>query len=98
MLSIIVAIADNGVIGKTGSGLLWHLRGDLQHFKQLTTGHPIIMGRKTFDTLPAALPNRQNIVVTRNKDFGAEGFDVAHSLDDAIKKAGGSEEIFVIGG
>ena len=98
MLSIIVAVADNGVIGKTGAGLLLHLRADLQRFKQLTTGHSIIMGRKTFDTLPQALPNRQNIVVTRNKNFRSSDVDVAHSLEEAIGAAKRSDEIFVIGG
>lgn len=97
-LSIIVAIADNGVIGKSGSGLLWHLRADLQRFKKLTTGHPIIMGRKTFDSLPAALPNRRNIVVTRNPDFRAANTEVAHSLNEAIEKVATENEAFVIGG
>src|SRR5688500_10809667 len=98
MLSIIVAIADNGVIGKTGAGLLWHLRADLQRFKHLTTGHPIIMGRKTFDTLPRALPNRQNIVVTRDKDLKVDGADVVYSLDEALEMVADAEEAFVIGG
>lgn len=86
-ISIIVAVGKNNrAIGKTG-GLLWRISDDLKRFKALTTGHPIIMGRKTFDSIGRALPNRTTIVITRNADFKAEGVVVAKSLEDAIRLA-----------
>lgn len=97
LLSIIVAMAKNRVIGNKGK-IPWHLPEDLKRFKQLTMGHPIIMGRKTFDSIGKPLPGRTNIVITRNKQFSAQGVVRADNLDDAIRKAGGQNEIFVIGG
>jgi dihydrofolate reductase len=97
MISLIVAVADNKVIGKKGSMLPWRLSGDLARFKEITLGHPIIMGRTTYESIGRPLPGRQNIVITRNIDFTAEGCDIAHSLENAIAMAKG-EEIFIIGG
>ena len=88
MISIIVAVAENNAIGRAGD-LLCHLSSDLKHFKAVTSGHTVIMGRKTFDSLPkGALPNRRNIVITRNSAFTAENVEVAHSLEEAINMAG----------
>jgi dihydrofolate reductase len=97
MISIIVAIAKNGVIGGTNA-LLWHISEDLQRFKRLTTGHPVVMGRKTFDSIGKPLPNRTNVIITRQQDYRAEGCKVAHSLDEAIKMFSPEEEVFIIGG
>ncbi|MBD5257796.1 MAG: dihydrofolate reductase [Barnesiella sp.] len=97
MITIIAAIGRDNAIGRNGD-LAFHLRADMQHFKELTTGHTVVMGRKTFDSLPkGALPNRRNIVITRNPDFTAAGTERAASLDEAIAMAAG-EEIFIIGG
>ena len=96
MISIIVAVAENNAIGRAGD-LLCHLSSELKHFKAVTSGHTVIMGRKTFDSLPkGALPNRRNIVITRNSAFTAENVEVAHSLEEAINMAGG--DAFIIGG
>nr|AIA18411.1 Dihydrofolate reductase [uncultured bacterium]AIA18680.1 Dihydrofolate reductase [uncultured bacterium] len=100
MLSTIVATAKNGVIGKEG-GLPWYLPAELAHFKEITMGHPIIMGRKTHESIGRALPGRANIVITREKSYKSKGVTIAHSLDEAIteaKKSAGSDEIFIIGG
>ena len=98
MLSLIVAVAKNGVIGANNQ-LLWHISEDLKRFKAITTGCPIIMGRKTFESLGRALPNRHNIVITRNGQFTLpEGVTRASSLGDAIEKAQSEREIFIIGG
>ncbi len=97
-VSAIVAMANGGEIGKNG-GLLCHLSADLKHFKTTTMGHAIIMGRKTFESFPkGALPGRQNIVISRNKDFCPEGVTVAGSLDEALEKVEMSGEVFIIGG
>ncbi len=96
MLCVILAIADNGVIGKDND-LPWRLSADLKRFKALTTGHTIIMGRRTWESLGRPLPERRSIVVTRQSDYVAQGADVAHSLDDAVALAG-EDEVFVIGG
>jgi len=96
-LSIIVAIASNHAIGKNNQ-LLWHLPADLKHFKQLTTGHPIIMGRKTFDSIGRPLPNRRNIVITRQSDLKIEGTEVVNSLDEALALCKAENEVFIIGG
>ena len=85
-LTIIVAKAENNVIGNENQ-LIWHLPNDLKHFKNLTSGHPIIMGRKTFESIGKPLPNRTNIVITRNSNWNAEGVLIANSLDEAIEKA-----------
>ena len=96
-VSLIAAMSENRVIGHAGS-LPWHLPRDMHRFKSLTTGHPVVMGRKTFETLPAPLPNRQNIIVTGNRTYQASGADVAHSLEAALSLVGGDGEIFVAGG
>jgi len=99
VLTLIAAVARNGVIGMANR-LPWQLPADLKHFRELTTGHTVIMGRKTWESLPAKfrpLPGRRNIVVTRNGAFRAEGATVATSLADAIVAANGDES-FVIGG
>jgi len=97
MLSIIVAAAENNVIGKDND-LIWHLPRDLKHFKQTTSGHYIIMGRKTFESNGKPLPNRTNVIITRDKSFNAEGCIVVHSLEDAINEAKSDPEAFIIGG
>ena len=97
MVSIIVAIAQNGTIGEKNS-LLWHIKEDMRFFRTTTSGHPVIMGRKTFESLGSKpLPKRTNIVITRaDREF--EGALTAHSLEEAIRMAGEDEEIFVMGG
>lgn len=95
-LFLIVAVAANGTIGKDG-GLPWRLPSDLKRFKALTMGKPMIMGRKTFDSLPGLLPGRRHIVITRDRAWRAEGAEVAHSLEDAIALAD-APEVAVIGG
>jgi dihydrofolate reductase len=97
MISIIVAVAQNGVIG-CENRLIWHIPEDLRRFKRMTTGHPVVMGRKTFESLGRPLPNRTNVVITRQKNYSAEGVQVVHSLEDAIQLFAPEEEIFVIGG
>ncbi len=93
----IVAVASDWAIGRQG-GLLCHLPADLRHFKEVTMGHSIVMGRKTFDSFPRRpLPGRQNIVITSNADWQYPGVTVAHSLDDAIAVAH-TDTVFVIGG
>lgn len=98
MIALVVAMAENRVIGKENK-LIWHLPADLKHFKNLTTGHPIIMGRKTYESIGKPLPNRTNIIITRQADFEAEGCLIAHSLSEALMMAQQMDaEIFVIGG
>lgn len=99
-LTIIVAIADDRAIGRQGD-LLYHISEDLRHFKKLTLGKPVIMGRKTFDSLPkGALPGRMNIVVTRNAAWNATDVVTSASLEEAISIAenSGASEAFIIGG
>ena len=97
-ISIIVAIAENNAIGKDNR-LLWHLSDDLKRFKRLTTGHAVIMGRNTYLSLPnGALPNRRNIVITDQPDEQFENCEMAHSIEEALKLAGDSDECFVMGG
>jgi dihydrofolate reductase len=97
-INLVVAVAKNGVIGHC-NGLPWHIPEDLKRFKALTMGKPIVMGRKTWDSLPKKpLPGRLNIVVTRNRDFRADGALVAHTFEQAIAQAGAADEIMVIGG
>lgn len=97
-ISIIVAIAENNAIGKDNK-LLWYLPDDLKRFKRLTTGHPVIMGKKTFESLPIKpLPNRTNIVLTDIPDEKIEGCTMAYSIDDALSKCPDGEECFVMGG
>lgn len=96
MISIIVAIARNNAIGKDNQ-LLWHISEDLKYFKRVTSGHPVIMGRKTFESIGRPLPNRTNIVVSRNL-CPTEGIIVVNSLEEAMGRVAGTEEAFVIGG
>jgi dihydrofolate reductase len=99
LISIIVAVSENGVIGKDNQ-LIWRLPDDLKRFKALTLGHPIIMGRKTFESIGKPLPGRTSIIITRNTDFKVDGALVVHSLDAAMKEAKKIEEqeAFIIGG
>lgn len=95
---MIVAMAENGAIGKNND-LLFHLSGDLKRFKTITSGHTIIMGRKTLLSLPKwPLPNRRHIVITSDADAHFEGCETVHSIDEAIAKVAGEDEAFVIGG
>ena len=96
MISIIVAVAENGVIGDKNS-LLWHIKEDMRFFRQKTTSHPVIMGRKTYDSLGRPLPNRTNVVISRTINH-IEGCTVVHSLEEAIALFPSEEEIFIIGG
>lgn len=97
LISAIYAVSENGVIGKDNA-LPWHLPNDLKHFKSKTKGKSIIMGRKSFESLGKALPNRRNIVVSRNPAFKAEEIEVAHSLEEAIAMCQGEEEVCITGG
>jgi len=96
-LTLIVAYSDNRVIGRDNA-LPWKLPGDLAHFKRSTLGHPIVMGRKTWDSLGRPLPGRANIVISRNPDFIASGATVVPTLDAAIAACGDVDQAFVIGG
>ncbi len=100
-VTIIAAVSRNRVIGRD-TRMPWHIPADLKRFKALTLGHPVVMGRKTFESLRAAvggpLPGRDNIVVTRAKDYSAPGCRVVHSLDEALAAASAAQEVFVIGG
>ena len=90
-------MARNRVIGRNNA-LPWRLPADLAHFKRVTMGHPVVMGRRTYESIGKALPGRKNIVVTRNRDFRAPGCTVVASLDEAWKAAGDADEVCVIGG
>ena len=96
IITLVVARADNGVIGREG-GLPWHLPDDLKHFKAITMGKPMVMGRKTFDSLPRLLPGRRHIVLTRDPAWRAEGAEPAASIIEAIARAG-EPSLSVIGG
>jgi dihydrofolate reductase len=96
MITLVVACARNGVIGRDGA-LPWHLPADLKRFKALTTGTAMIMGRRTFDSLPGLLPGRRHIVLTRDSDWSAPGAEVVHSSEQALAAAAG-EPVSVIGG
>ena len=96
MVSIIAAVAENGVIGNNNS-LLWHIAEDMRYFRHVTTGHPVIMGRKTYESLGRPLPRRENVVVTR-QELAIPGCRVVHSLGEALALFDPSEELFVIGG
>ena len=95
-IALVLARASNGVIGKDG-GLPWHISADLQRFKALTMDSVMVMGRKTFDSLPKLLPGRRHVVITRDPDWRAEGAEVAHNIDEALALAG-DEPVSVIGG
>lgn len=96
MVSIIVAIAENGIIGDKNA-LLWSIKEDMRRFRTTTTGHPVIMGRKTFESIGRPLPKRTNVVITRG-DNTFEGCEVAHSLEEAVAMFPKEEEVFIIGG
>lgn len=95
-ITLVVARARNGVIGRGGS-LPWHIPADLRRFKALTMGSAMVMGRKTFESLPGLLPGRRHIVLTRDRDWNEEGAEAAHSVEEALRLAGG-EPVSVIGG
>lgn len=97
MLSLIAALAQNRTVGINNT-LPWHLPDDLKYFRATTSGHAIIMGRKTYDSIGRPLPNRHNIVVTRDANWRAEGVTVVHSIAEAIDAAGKVDEVFLIGG
>ena len=97
LITIIAAASENNVIGKDNK-LIWHLSDDLKHFKELTKGHHVIMGRKTFESMPKGLPNRTNVIITRNRDYTAENAIVVQSLDDALKISKKDSQPFIIGG
>ena len=97
IISIIVAMDKKGVIGLEGD-LPWRLSADLKHFKAITMNKPLIMGRKTHESIGRPLPGRQNIVLTHAKDFDAEGCTIVHSLDDAFQTAGDVDEVMIMGG
>ena len=98
ILSLIAAIGKNGELGKDNK-LLWSLPGDMKHFRETTSGHPVIMGRKTFDSIGRPLPKRRNIIITRDTTYAHEGVEVVHSLEQALALfANSDEEIFCIGG
>jgi len=96
-ISIIAAIGKNNEIGKENK-LLWHLPADLKHFKEITSGHPVIMGRKTFESIGKALPNRRNIIITHDTTYKADGIEVAHSINEACGLCKNENETFIIGG
>jgi dihydrofolate reductase len=95
-ISLILARAENGVIGKEGE-IPWHIPADLRRFKQITMGAPMIMGRKTFESLPGLLPGRRHIVLTRNAEFEEEGAEVVHDVTEALRAAN-APHVWVIGG
>lgn len=97
MITMIAAAGENNELGKD-NGLLWHLPDDFKRFKQLTTGHYIIMGRKTFESFPKPLPNRTHLVITRNKDYKKDGAIVVHSMEEALKISEKDSQAFIIGG
>ena len=97
IISLIAAVAKNGVIGKNNA-LPWHLPADMKHFRDLTRGKPVIMGSKTFESIGKPLPNRLNIVLSSDPQYKVEGVTVVGSIDDALNAAGDVPEIMVIGG
>lgn len=98
ILSLIAAIGENRELGKDGK-LLWYLPDDFAYFKKVTTGHPVIMGRKTFEAIGKPLPNRENVVITGDRDYAKEGITVVHSVPEALALFDNQDkEVFVIGG
>lgn len=96
-ISLIVAISANGVIGRQGD-LPWRLSADLRRFKQLTMGHHLVMGRKTFESIGRLLPGRTTVIVTRNPGYRVDGAVIANSLDDALRACEGDDQVFIVGG
>jgi len=97
MIILIAAVAENNALGKNND-LLWHLPDDFKRFKEITSGHHIIMGRKTFESFPKPLPNRTHVIITRQKDYQYEGCIIVQDLEKAIAACPKNENIFVIGG
>jgi dihydrofolate reductase len=97
IISLIAAMAENRVIGRDNA-IPWRLPDDLKRFRQITMGHPVIMGRKTFESIAKPLPGRKNIIITRNPDFHPEECIVAHDLRDALAECADSDEVFICGG
>jgi dihydrofolate reductase len=97
MITMIAAAAENNALGKDND-LVWHLPDDFKRFKTLTTGHHIIMGRKTWESFPKPLPNRTHLVITRNADYKAEGAIVVHSMEDALAFTKEDSNAYIIGG
>ena len=97
MITIIAAIAKNNALGKNND-LIWHLPGDLKRFKKITTGHHILMGRNTFESIGRPLPNRTTIIITRNESYFKDGCLIANSLEQALEMSKDEENVFVIGG
>ena len=96
MITIIAAIGNNNELGKNND-LIWYLPADLKRFKNVTTGHAVIMGRKTFESIRKPLPNRRSIIITRNKNYQQEGCEIVHSIEEAIRLVG-NKQAFIIGG
>jgi len=96
-ITLIAAMANNRVIGLCGD-MPWHLPADLKYFKQKTLSKPVIMGRKTFESIGQPLPKRQNIIITRNKTYTKDGVDIVHSLDEALAMTKDEAEVMIIGG
>ncbi len=96
-ISLIVAMAEDRAIGRDNQ-LLWHISDDLKRFKKITLGHPIIMGRKTFESIGKVLPGRQNIIITRNDEYDIEGGTVCHDSQSVLQCCASEQEIFIIGG
>ena len=96
-ICLIAAMAANRVIGRNNA-LPWHLPADLKRFKALTMGNPVVMGRKTYESIGRPLPGRRNLVITRNRDYAVPGCDVVHSLEEALAACRDANEIFIIGG
>lgn len=97
IITLIAAVAENNALGKDNK-MMWHLPDDFKHFKSRTSGHHIIMGRKTFESFPSALPNRTSVIITRQQDYKTEGCIVVGSLEEALKVSPQDEEVFIIGG
>ena len=97
MITLIAAAAENNALGKDNQ-LVWHLPDDFKRFKQITSGHYIIMGRKTFESFPKPLPNRTHVIITRQKNYKVDGCIVVNSIEDAIKACPKEEDVFIIGG
>ena len=97
MIIMIAAVAENNALGKDND-LLWHLPNDFKRFKEITTGHHIIMGRKTFESFPKPLPNRTHVIISRQKDFSKEGCIVVQDLEKALAVCPKNEDVYIIGG
>ena len=97
MITIIAAIANNNALGKNND-LIWHLPADLKRFKKVTSGHHIIMGRNTFESIGKPLPNRTTVIITRNNDYKADGCIIVNSILEALKVSASDSQVFIIGG